>query len=197
MPVPPNMIRNDDLLRPEAAAGQLLVRVRAAGVGRWDALVREVKSGLHQPLPLILGSELSGIVEAIGANVSGFKTGDEVYAAANEQFTGACAEYALPSARRMAQKPKILNFVEAASKHREISGDHSVVSRLRLWIGSEYSVMQEHWEQLAVATGTCRYSSSRGTNLRATMASTTQSFAFVCSGLTYNVPGSLPQFPGE
>jgi NADPH:quinone reductase-like Zn-dependent oxidoreductase len=66
-------------------------------------------------LPLILGSELSGIVEAIGAEVSGFKTGDEVYGATNEQFTGAYAEYALPSARRMAQKPKTLNFIEAAS----------------------------------------------------------------------------------
>jgi NADPH:quinone reductase-like Zn-dependent oxidoreductase len=110
---PPNVIINDDLPRPEPAAGQLLVRVKAAGVGHWDALVREGK--LHQPLPLILGSELSGIVEAIGADVSAFKTGDEVYGATNEQFTGAYAEYALPSARRMAQKPKTLNFIEAAS----------------------------------------------------------------------------------
>jgi NADPH:quinone reductase-like Zn-dependent oxidoreductase len=66
-------------------------------------------------LPLILGSELSGIVEAIGAEVSGFKAGDEVYGATNEQFTGAYAEYALPAARMMAQKPKTLNFIEAAS----------------------------------------------------------------------------------
>jgi NADPH:quinone reductase-like Zn-dependent oxidoreductase len=75
----PNVIINDDLPRPTPTAGQLLVRVKAAGVGPWDALVREGKSGLHQPLPLILGSELSGIVEAIGAEVSGFKAGDEVY----------------------------------------------------------------------------------------------------------------------
>jgi NADPH:quinone reductase-like Zn-dependent oxidoreductase len=66
-------------------------------------------------LPLILGSELSGIVEAIGPEVSGFKAGDEVYGATNEQFTGAYAEYALPAARMMAQKPKTLNFIEAAS----------------------------------------------------------------------------------
>jgi NADPH:quinone reductase-like Zn-dependent oxidoreductase len=109
----PNVITNDDLPRPDPAAGQLLVRVKAAGVGHWDALVREGK--LPQPLPLILGSELSGIVEAIGAEVSGFKTGDEVYGATNEQFTGAYAEYALPSAIRMARKPKTLNFTEAAS----------------------------------------------------------------------------------
>jgi NADPH:quinone reductase-like Zn-dependent oxidoreductase len=67
-------------------------------------------------LPLILGSELSGIVEAIRAEVSGFKTGDEVYGATNEQFSGAYAEYALASARMMAQKPKTLNFIEAADE---------------------------------------------------------------------------------
>ena len=70
---------------------------------------------LHQPLPVILGSELSGIVEAIGADVSGFKTGDEVYGATNEQFTGAYSELVLASAAKMAKKPRTLNFIEAAS----------------------------------------------------------------------------------
>lgn len=111
---PPNVIISDDLPRPEPAAGQLLVRVKAAGVGNWDALIREGKVEL-QPLPFVLGSELSGIVEAVGAEVSRFKPGDEVYGATNERFTGAYAEYALSSARMMAQKPKTLNFIEAAS----------------------------------------------------------------------------------
>jgi NADPH:quinone reductase-like Zn-dependent oxidoreductase len=83
-------------------------------VGDWDALTREGKIQL-QPLPLVLGAELSGIVEAIGAEVRGFQVGDEVYGATNEQFTGAYAEYAVPFAKRIAQKPKRLNFVEAAS----------------------------------------------------------------------------------
>jgi NADPH:quinone reductase-like Zn-dependent oxidoreductase len=112
---PPTVIQYDDLPHPTPAAGQLLVRVKAAGVGPWDALVREGKSALHQPLPLILGSEISGIVEAIATEVSGFKVGDEVYGATNELFTGAYAEYALPSAAMMAPKPKTLNFIEAAS----------------------------------------------------------------------------------
>src|SRR5215472_3071576 len=111
---PPSVITNDDVPRPEPGAGQLLVRVKAAGVGHWDALIREGKVEL-EPLPLVLGSELSGIVEAIGVEVSGFKIGDEVYGATNAQFSGAYAEYAVPSARMMAQKPKTLNFIEAAS----------------------------------------------------------------------------------
>ena len=112
---PPSVIENDDLPRPEPAAGQLLVRVKAAGVGPWDALIREGKSGIEETLPLILGSELSGIVDSVGAGVSGFRQGDEVYGATNEQFTGGYAEYALPLAKMMAQKPKTLNFIQAAS----------------------------------------------------------------------------------
>ena len=111
---PPSVIINVDLPRPEPAAGQLLVHVKAAGVGNWDALVREGKLP-DEHLPLTLGYELAGIVEAIGAEVSGFKVGDEVYGATNEQLTGAYAEYALPSARMMAQKPKTITFIEAAS----------------------------------------------------------------------------------
>ena len=66
-------------------------------------------------MPLTLGSELSGIIESIGADVSGFKLGDEVYGATNEQFSGADAEYAVASARMIARKPKTLSFIEAAS----------------------------------------------------------------------------------
>jgi NADPH:quinone reductase-like Zn-dependent oxidoreductase len=111
---PPDVIVNDELSQPKPASGQLLVRVNAAGVGHWDALIREGKLPA-EPLPLILGSELSGIVEMIGADVSGFELGDEVYGATNEQFTGGYAEYAVPSAKRMAKKPKRLSFIEAAS----------------------------------------------------------------------------------
>ena len=111
---PPSVISNDNVPRPEPGAGQLLVRVKAAGVGNWDALIREGTVQL-QPLPLILGAELSGMVEEIGADVPGFNVGDQVYGATNEHFTGAYAEYAVPLARMIAQKPKSLDFVEAAS----------------------------------------------------------------------------------
>ena len=84
---PPNVITNEDVPKPEPGAGQLLVRVKAAGVGHWDALIREGKVQL-QPLPLTLGSELSGIIEDFGADVSGFELGDGVYGATNEQFGG-------------------------------------------------------------------------------------------------------------
>ena len=60
----PEAIAYDEVSRPAPVEGQVLVRVKAAGVGLWDAWVRAGKSALPQPLPLILGSDLSGAVEA-------------------------------------------------------------------------------------------------------------------------------------
>lgn len=112
---PIDVITNSEMPRPEPGTGQLLVRVKAAGVGPWDALIREGKSGIQQSLPLTLGSDISGVVEALGSGAKDFQIGEEVYGVTNEQFTGAYAEHALASAGMMAAKPKSLSFIEAAS----------------------------------------------------------------------------------
>ena len=111
---PPSVIAIDDVPRPTPGRGQLLVRVEAAGVGNWDALFREGKSIL-EPLPIILGSDISGTVEDVGPGVPGFKPGDEVYGSTNPQFSGGQAEYAVPLAGMIAPKPGTLTFIEAAS----------------------------------------------------------------------------------
>ena len=105
----------EDVPRPAPGEGQVLVRVMAAGVGPWDAWVRAGRSALPQPLPLILGSDLSGVVEALGPGVSGLHPGDDVFGVTNSQFTGAYAEYAVAEAAMVACKPRRLSHVEAAS----------------------------------------------------------------------------------
>ncbi len=112
---PPSVIVIEDLPRPVPAPDELLVRVKAAGVGPWDALVREGKSGIKQPLPLILGSDISGIVEAVGSEVPEFMPGEDVYGSTNPRFTGGYTELALASGKMMARKPKTLSYIEAAS----------------------------------------------------------------------------------
>jgi NADPH:quinone reductase-like Zn-dependent oxidoreductase len=112
---PPSVIVTADVPRPEPAAGQVLVRVQAAGVGPWDALIREGKAVVSPPLPVVLGSDLAGIVEATGPGVSDFSPGDGVYGATNEQFIGAYAEYACASAKMIARKPRSLGYIQAAS----------------------------------------------------------------------------------
>src|SRR5579872_6887454 len=59
---PPDVIHVADILLAEPSTGQLRVRVRAAGVAPWDALIREGRSGIPQKLPLILGSDIAGTV---------------------------------------------------------------------------------------------------------------------------------------
>jgi len=108
-------IRFEEVPRPAPAKGQVLVRVKAAGVGPWDAWVRAGKSALPQPLPLILGSDLSGVVEDVGPGVSGVHPGDDVFGVTNSQFTGAYAEYAVADVAMIARKPRRLSYVEAAS----------------------------------------------------------------------------------
>lgn len=103
---PPSVIQVANIPRPQPHSGQLLVRVKAAGVGPWDALVREGRTAIPQTLPLTLGSDIAGTVEAMGAGVSGFAVGNEVYGLTNNQFTGGYAEYAVASASSMAGKPR-------------------------------------------------------------------------------------------
>jgi len=105
----------EDVPRPAPAKGQVLIRVMAAGVGPWDAWVRAGKSALPQPLPLILGSDLSGIVEDVGPGVAGLHPGDDIYGVTNSRFTGAYAEYAVAEAAMIAPKSRRLNYIEAAS----------------------------------------------------------------------------------
>src|SRR5881628_2110255 len=103
---PPEVISVEDLPKPEPGEGEVVVHVKAAGVGPWDALVRSGRSALPQPLPLTLGSDLSGVIESIGPGVEEVKIGDEVFGVTNERFTGAYAEYALAKASMIARKPK-------------------------------------------------------------------------------------------
>ena len=101
--------------RPDPGEGQVLVHVRAAGVGPWDAWVRTGQSALRHELPVIPGSDLSGVIERVGPGVCELKEGEAVFGVTNEQFTGAYAEYAITSAQMIARKPERLGFVEAAS----------------------------------------------------------------------------------
>lgn len=105
----------EEVPRPDPGEGEVLLRVKAAGVGPWDAWVRAGRSVLPQPLPLTPGSDVSGLVERVGRGVSQFKEGDAVFGATNTQFTGGYAEYALASATILARKPQRLGFIEAAS----------------------------------------------------------------------------------
>jgi len=104
----------DEVARPAFGDQQLLVRVHASSVNPIDWKVREgyIRAMLDPPKPAqILGGDFSGVVEAVGSAVSGFKPGDEVYGAAGR---GLWADYIAVDANIIALKPKSLDHVHAA-----------------------------------------------------------------------------------
>jgi NADPH:quinone reductase-like Zn-dependent oxidoreductase len=111
----PEVLSVETIARPRPASGEVLLRIKAAGVGPWDGWVRGGKSVIPQPLPLTPGSDIAGIVEAVGADVGDFTVGEAVYGVTNPRFTDAYADYAIAKATMISGKPETLSFVEAAS----------------------------------------------------------------------------------
>ncbi|MGC4054434.1 MAG: NADP-dependent oxidoreductase [Paludibaculum sp.] len=111
----PDVMRLEQVPLPEPGPGEVLVKVAAAGVGPWDGWIRAGNSALPQPLPLTLGSDLSGEVVALGSDVTDLPVGALVYGVTNPRFIGSNAEYAVASAAMLALKPATLTHVEAAS----------------------------------------------------------------------------------
>lgn len=129
IPVPP--------LRP----GHVLVRVHAAGLNPVDARIR---SGLPigPALPAVLGADVAGTVEKVGADVAGIQAGDEVYGCVGgvRGMGGTFAEHVIADARLLAKKPGSLSMREAAalplvsitaancmSRAGVVAGDHVLV----------------------------------------------------------------------
>lgn len=112
---PPEAITAERVERPTPGTGEVLVRVAAGGVGPWDGWIRAGRSVLPQPLPLTLGSDLSGTIETVGAGVTSFRPGDAVYGVTNPRFIGAYAEYAIAVTGMIGPKPATLTHIEAAS----------------------------------------------------------------------------------
>jgi NADPH:quinone reductase-like Zn-dependent oxidoreductase len=111
----PEVLKYEDVPRPELKENELLVRVIACGVNPADPLVisgRMAKEfGTH--VPLIPGYDVAGVVEQAGPKVTKFKKGDAVYGYA--LFGGGWAEYAVLAENEAALKPKNTTFTEAAA----------------------------------------------------------------------------------
>jgi NADPH:quinone reductase-like Zn-dependent oxidoreductase len=103
--------------RPAPGAGQVLLRVRAAGVNPIDWKIRTGSLRFVAPakLPVILGLDVAGDVEAVGPEVAGFAPGDPVYAMLDGRHGGGYAEYAVTGAATVARKPEELSYEEAAA----------------------------------------------------------------------------------
>lgn len=112
---PPSVLVDEEVPEPTAGTGEVVLRVLAAGVGPWDALLRTGRSGVPQALPLIPGSDVAGVVAVVGSGVRDLQQGDRVYGSTNPQFAGGYAEYSAAVAGMLAPMPRNLDFVQAAA----------------------------------------------------------------------------------
>jgi NADPH:quinone reductase-like Zn-dependent oxidoreductase len=121
----PDVLRYEDAPRPEPGPGEVLVRVHAAGLNPPDWYLRDGYRSLppewqpHPSFPLILGSDVSGVVEAVADDVTGFRVGEEVYAMVRfpadvMEGSKAYAEYVSVPQSDLALKPAGIDHIHAA-----------------------------------------------------------------------------------
>jgi len=106
------VLKLEEVPTPKPAAGQVLVRIRAAGVNPYDTYMRAGTYAVKPPLPYTPGSDGAGVVEAIGDGVTKVKAGDRVYTA--RTVTGAYAEYALTLEEQVHPLPEKISFAQGA-----------------------------------------------------------------------------------
>lgn len=108
----PGVLRLEEISTPHPNAGQVLVRIHAAGVNPYDTYMRTGTYAIKPPLPYTPGSDGAGVVEAIGEGVNKVKPGDRVYVA--NTVTGAYAEYALALENQVHPLPANITYAQGA-----------------------------------------------------------------------------------
>jgi NADPH:quinone reductase len=109
----PEVLTLEEVARPEAGPGQVLVRVRAAGVNPVDTYVRSGDYARVPPHPYTPGSDAAGLVESVGEGVSRVRRGDRVYTA--RTLSGAYAELALCEEAQVHPLPERVSFAQGAA----------------------------------------------------------------------------------
>src|SRR5260370_33444702 len=108
----PEVLKLEEVPTPKPAAGQVLVRIQAAGVNPYDTYMRAGTYAIKPPLPYTPGSDAAGVIEAIGDGAKKVKSGDRVYTA--KTLTGAYAEYALALETQVHPLPAKITFAQGA-----------------------------------------------------------------------------------
>ncbi len=108
----PEVLKLEEVPTPKPAAGQVLVRIHAAGVNPYDTYMCAGTYAIKPPLPYTPGSDGAGVIEAAGEGVKKVKAGDRVYTA--KTVTGAYAEYAVALEEQVHPLPAKISFSQGA-----------------------------------------------------------------------------------
>jgi len=132
----PEVLAVHEVPTPKPGPGEVLVRVRAAGVNPYDTYMRNGAYPVKPALPYTPGSDAAGTIEAVGEGVAKVKPGDRVYTATT--LTGAYAEYALARENQVYPLPEKISFSQGAG----------------LWVpyGTAYTALRHHADARAGET---------------------------------------------
>jgi NADPH2:quinone reductase len=108
----PEVMKLEEMATPKPGPGQVVARIRAAGVNPYDTYMRNGTYPIKPPLPYVPGGEGAGVVETVGEGVTNLKPGDRVYV--NQPITGAYAEFALALASNAHRLPEQVSFAQGA-----------------------------------------------------------------------------------
>ena len=113
----PEVLKLEDVPRPEPKEDEILIRVIAASVNPVDAAIRQgyLARIIGDKLPLIPGMDAAGVVEKAGAKIGKFKVGDPVYAFFTLASEGGYAQFVVAKEGEVAPKPKGLTYAQAAA----------------------------------------------------------------------------------
>jgi len=109
----PEVLKLEEVPTPKPAAGQVLVRIHAAGVNPYDTYMRAGTYAVKPPLPYTPGSDAAGVIEAIGDGIKKVRPGDRVYTA--KTVTGAYAQFALALEEQVHPLPEQISFGQGAA----------------------------------------------------------------------------------
>jgi NADPH2:quinone reductase len=159
----PEALRLEDVETPSPKAGEALVRIEATGVNFIEIYVR---LGLYKaPLPLTLGGEAAGVVEAVGPGVTEVAVGDRV---ASVNFSGAYAERAVAPAKRLVRVPDGLDSRQAAAAMLQgMTAHYLAFSTFRLKAGDTCLI---HAAAGGVGLLLCQIASRRGVRVIGTVS---------------------------
>ena len=112
-----SVLQFEDAPKPDIKPDEVLVRIVAAAVNPVDWKIRQghLKTMVPYVFPLTLGWDFSGVIEALGSEVSGLAVGDAVFSRPDIRRDGSYAEYVAVRAVEIARKPKTISHIEAAS----------------------------------------------------------------------------------
>jgi NADPH:quinone reductase-like Zn-dependent oxidoreductase len=171
-----DVLKVEDVARPEPKEDEILIRVIAASINPVDAAIRQgyLAQLIGDKLPLIPGMDAAGVVEKTGAKIGKFKVGDAVYAFFTLASEGGYAQFVVAKESEAAPKPKALSYEEAAAVPAAASTAwQALIDTARLSAGQTVLI---HGGSGGVGHFAIQIAKARGAKVLATASATNQDF---------------------